>query len=108
MSAHACMDHYCWLAVSLLLPFFRCLRKVNVCRKRLNYSVVETVLKIIKSSRSVFKHLNISKTVSVLNFLYIFILLIDHRTVSFRWMFLAVSEKLQRTRNYFAPCESSA
>lgn len=87
MSAHACMDHLVLAgSVSLLLPLFGWLRKVNVCRKHLslNSSVVKTVLKIIKSSGSVFKHLSISKAVSMLNFLCIFILLIDHRTVSFR------------------------
>lgn len=50
--------------------------------------------KIIKSRTSVFKHLNISKVISMLNFLYVFILLIDHNTVSFSWMFLAAGEKL--------------
>lgn len=87
MSAHACMDHLLLAgSVSLLFPLFGWLRKVNVCRKHLNlnYSVVKTVLKIIKSSSSVFKHFHISKAISMLNFLYIFILLIDHRTVSFR------------------------
>lgn len=87
LSAHACMDHLLQAgSVSLLLPFFGWLRKVSICRKHLslNYSVVKTVVKIIKSSSSVFKHLNISKAISMLNFLYIFILLIDHRTVSFR------------------------
>lgn len=62
---------YCWLALCHSFYFFGWLRKGNVCRKHLslNYSVVRTVLKIIKSTSSGFKHLNISKAISMLNFL---------------------------------------
>lgn len=75
---------YCWLALCHPFYLFGWLRKGNVCRKHfsLNYSVVRTVLKMIKSSSSVFKHSNISEAISVLNFLWIFILLNDHRSVN--------------------------
>jgi len=60
----------------------------------LNCSVVKLGLKIIKPRTSVFKHLNISKIISTLIFLYVFILLIGHNTANFSCVFLAASEKL--------------